>query len=240
MLYTLPELMQVTRDDLGLYDIPDILTDEDFIRRMKTSTLPIFTSLSPRQIKYIMTSDQLVGKYHDCQTYRIPKNVLKDCSVMDVGYITIKPTNSGGDFYISQPLIASPEDIATTIAGLRLQADLTALITHAFTWEFMKPDIIKIYNGYFGAPYEVTLKVTHDINLSTIPETQMESFKRLLLYDMQEYLYNKYRRKNRINTGVGEIELDLDDWRDGKSKKEELLEKWSASSITNYAGIVMF
>ena len=65
-------------------------------------------------------------------------------------------------------------------------------------------------------------------------------FKELLLYDMQEYLYNKFRRKNRINTGVGEIELDLDDWRDGKSNKRDLLEKWRASSITNYSNIVFF
>lgn len=240
MLYTLPQIMKVTRDDLGLYDIPNILSDEEFIERMKTSTLPLFTSYAPRKKKFIMTSNMMIGKQYDCHTFRIPKDVIKDCGVMDVGYVTIKPTNASGDFYISQPMVSDPYDIATTVANMRLQADMAALITHAFTWEFQAPDIIKIYNGYYGAPYEVTLNVTHDYNLSTIPDTYMMSFKELLLYDMQEYLYNKFRRKNRISTGVGEIELDLDDWRDGKSNKKDLLERWRASSITNYANIVFF
>lgn len=240
MLYTLPQLMEVTRDDLGLYDIPNILSDEEFIKRMKNSTLPLFTSYSPRQIKYIMVSNQIVGKYYDCQAFRIPPQVIKDCTVMDVAHVDIKPTNAGGDFYISQPLIGSPEDIFSTVASIRLQADLTAAITRSFTWDFVKPDIVKIYNGYYGAPYEVTLNVTHDINLTTIEEPQMDAFRQLLLYDMQEYLYNKFRRKNRINTGVGEIELDLDDWREGKSNKKDLLERWAASSIFNYGSIVFF
>ena len=51
------------------------------------------------------------------------------------------------------------------------------------------------------------------------------TFKELVEYDIGQYIYNSLKRKNRLNTPGGEIELGIDDLADCGNKKKELIDR---------------
>ena len=102
-----------------------------------------------------------------------------------------------------------------------MAASLAKNMSKALTWEFRKPNIVTLYNGWATGTYVVKLMMTHDTSLSTISDTAMTHFRKLATYDIEWFLYNRFKRLQNLDTGVGNFELRIDDWQGAEDKFRE-------------------
>lgn len=113
-------------------------------------------------------------------------------------------------------------------------------MTHSLTWDFKQPNILILYNGWSGGDYEIELAMDHDPSLSTIPPSAMSTFIELCQYDLEEYFYQKLKRVQNLDLGIGSIELKIDDWADAANKKRDLLKELDETCNLDYEHIMYF
>ena len=242
MQYNLSEFLELLKMDLGIRDLPKPVTDQDLVNRIKLSALAEFNQRYPKQVTFMMTEDDRItnspaysyagdglngnSRENTAMKYAIPYQYWEGSTIMGITNITQGRPNAYSDWYVPQGWYSDPITAISNIADIRLTASISSAMTPAMTFEFEKPNYIYIYNGWSSGIYTVRIRVAHDISLSTIPETAMTNFRLLCRYDLEAYLYNLLKRKNRIDTGVGSIELNIDDWSGSQEKFDELLRTW--------------
>ena len=84
------------------------------------------------------------------------------------------------------------------------------------------------------------MTVAHDESLATVPSTAMMSLRELIMYDIGQYVYNTMKRKNKIDSPAGTIELNIDDLADCGNKKKELIERLMEDAELDFAEIDYF
>lgn len=116
----------------------------------------------------------------------------------------------------------------------QLNMDLVSAVKNPITWSFIPPNKIEIApSSYVTDNFIIVVNVVHPEHFGTIPTNLREIFLKLCLYDTQIALYNIRNRFSNLQTSFGNIELFIDDLRDAKDKKDELIEKMVNSSIRN-------
>jgi hypothetical protein len=58
----------------------------------------------------------------------------------------------------------------------------------------------------------------------------MTHLRQLAVLDIEEYLYNKMKRITDLDTGVGTINLRIDNWESAAQEKRDLLREWDESA----------
>ena len=104
-----------------------------------------------------------------------------------------------------------------------------SMMGHAPTFRFDPPNKLVIYNGWTGGSYRIEVGMLHDPSLSTIPAGAMTHLRQLAVLDIEEYLYNKMKRIQDLETGIGSINLRIDNWENAASEKRDLLRDWDES-----------
>lgn len=239
MFRTLSELLTICKQNMGLRDLPKPVTDEDLMWRITHSALKEFSQRYPYKETYLISECNKVCRPNlgvannwnntYSQIYQIPKNYYQEHTIMSITNVTIQRPSGYNDLYLPQGIVADPAAVMVGLASIQATAALAKQMTHSLTWDFRAPDILVIYNGWSGGTYEIELALDHDPSLSTIPPSAMSSFEELCLYDLQEYLYQKLKRVQDLDLGVGTIELKIDEWADASSKKKDLLADWDES-----------
>lgn len=241
MQYNMSEFLEVLKMDLGIRDLPKPVTDQDLIRRIRLSALAEFNQRYPHTVVCQLTDDDRISdtpayNYANSNTkdsrensalvYKIPSHYWEGYTIMGITNVTQGRPNAYSDWYVPQGWYSDPITAISNIADLRLTASISSSMTPSLTFQFVKPDKLYIYNGWTSGIYTVKVRLGHDISLSTIPETAMTDFRKLCRYDLESYLYSLLKRKNRIDTGVGSIELTIDEWSSSKEKFDDLLKDW--------------
>lgn len=229
MFYTLSEFLDMVKDDIGIGDLPLPVSDDVLVKRLESSALKEFSVRYP-YIKQCMINDNELDddpRYVNMNgrhlVYKIPKWVNMDLDILMV--TDLQPASYNNIYDDVYGMAYSPDDVLCTISDTRLMAQTYAAVTKTPTIRFEKPDRLHVFNGYRGHTYEITVGLRHDINLTTIPDTAMTNFRELAVLDLQEFLWNKMKRKE-IPTGVGDIQLKIEDWQDAGQKKRDLLKYW--------------
>lgn len=73
--------------------------------------------------------------------------------------------------------------------------------------------------------YNLYLRCTHPKNLSTITAGLEQMFMELAYYDLMMNIWNNDLRLMRVQTGQSEVDLNLENFSNAESKREELIEK---------------
>lgn len=244
-LYTLSEFMTTVKEDIGIDDLPLPVTDNDFIDRFKRSAMISFSAIHPRVVTCFLGQSELVqpqgvimNRYHE---YIIPEILYEGCSVMGVSYFQPARPDGFSDFYVPNANWSTPDAVVGAIADLRLGAGLASAMSKAPTPKFVKPNRIYVYNGWSGGTYEVELLMSHDVSLSTVPDEAIDSLRQLTVLDFKQYLYNKLRRKNNVDLGIGNIDLKIDEWSSAEQDKLALLKEWNEGGASfDYEHIMNF
>ena len=232
MLYNLQELVQLAKEDLGIRELPPAVTDKDLYERVKRSALKEISVVYPRIEEFNIGEPDMVdpsetysNKYNGVR-YRVPKWITHQFTPMAV--ISVDNISQNGFADIMWPYgtgFAAP-DVISSVAGIKGAAAVGQNIAHAVSFNFdSMTNIITIYNGWISGTYRVRMTVSHDENLSTIPPTAMLTVRELIMYDVGQYIYNTLKRKDKLDTPAGNIDLRIDDLADCGNKKKELLEK---------------
>ena len=229
-LYNLSEFITTVKEDIGIKDIPLPVDDKALIDRFKRSALADFSVIYPRVAKCYVSDEDLTeaskNSNHMFYEYRIPKWVYDGTDILEVSNFDVARPNGFSDFYIPNTGFSTPDAIIAAMADMRLAAGLSSSMAKAPTYEFTKPNLLRVYNGWAGGMYEVELLLRHDLSLQTIPDGAFMDLRDLTVLDMKAYLYNQLKRKDQLDVGVGTIQLRVDDWSNAESDKRELLRNW--------------
>ena len=237
-LYTLSEMMQLILEDIGIADLPIVETVglDKIKNRLEQSTLKELSVRYPYQNKIFMGDGNLLHKNQDSFVspygidYKIPVTEIAGHSILGISNIVPRSVSGFGDSYIPYTAMFSPDAIISTVADVQMMSDVGRNIAKSLTWDFRKPDIIRIFNGWMSGEYEVSLLLTHDMSLATLPDTAMTNFRRLGALDVEAFLYNRFKRIDNIDTGVGTIDLKISDWADAMDKFNEMLDEIGQSN----------
>lgn len=234
MLWTAQELIQLVKDDMGLRDLPPTVTDQELLDRFTNSCLKEFSLIYPRLETFNMGRDDLVdppGSYYSHTSgirYRIPRHITAQ-KMNILAVLKIEPMRMNGFADFMWPGIGfSPYDVMDSVSNIQAAAAVGQNVVNSLTWDFdsLRNEIV-LYHGWSTISYTVRISVAHDASLSTVPPTAMSTLRELATYDIGQYIYNTMKRKNNIDTGVGTITLNIDEFADYGSKKKDLLDKLS-------------
>lgn len=233
MVWNIQEFIQVIKDDLGLRDLPPAITDADIIKRIERSSLKDFSIIYPRQESFrigindmVDPCDRLYVKTTGIRYY-IPKHFLMQYNPITCISVDVCNAYQGGLVW-PYNLGYSPDDIMTGVAGIKALAGVAGNLCNAITHRYDNTkNWIIVYNGWTESTYEVMMGVMHDINLATIPNTAMLTFRDLATNDVGSYLYNTLMRRDNIDTGVGTIDLKIDRLADCAQRYKDLIKELS-------------
>lgn len=227
-LYSLSDFFARIFDDLEWEDMPLPVTNEQLMKHFDRSVLRPFSVFLPREeiVRFGEEARLYKNEEYGYRTYRLPMYRFPTSSCLGVS--RVEPLSSIGypDGYSMMPFLGAPDMLMGIMSDIRMQASLGAATSHSLTTQFIKPDIIRLYGGYSQCSYEATMLLSHDLSLSTIPDTAFESLYQFALLDTKAYFYAKLKRKDNVDTGIGNIQLKIDDWSGAARERDELLNRW--------------
>ena len=228
-LYTLDEFFARIFDDLEWEDMPLPVSNEELMDHFDRSVLRVFSQFAPRQevirfgeeARIPLASNTVSFRRYKMPMYRFPTSIC-------LGVSSVEPISNLGynNEYGPVPFMGAPDALLMASADIRMYAAMGASTNKSLTSRFTKPDILDLYGGYSGCSYEAILLLTHDMSLSTIPDTAFEQLYELALLDTKAYFYSKLKRKDGLETGIGNIQLKIDDWSSAAQDRKELLNRW--------------
>ena len=250
MYQSLSEILTLCKQDMGLRDLPKPVTDNEMLWRLQHSALKEFSQRYPYTASFLIGEcNRLCKPYVGVptnhtnsysQVYQIHKQYYQEHTILDIPNVQIQKPNGYNDLYVPQGMIGDPASIMMGLASIQAVGAMARQMTHALTWDFKPPDILILYNGWSGGDYEVELAMDHDPSLSTLPPGSFSTFVELCHYDLEEYLYNKLKRVQNLDLGVGSIELKIDDWADAASRKRDLLKELDETCALDTMHIMYF
>lgn len=247
MLWTLQELIQLVKDDLGLRDLPSAITDQALLNRFKSSCLKEFSVICPRLETFNMGRDDLVDPPQSCYAhstgikYKVPAYFIKQGMVI-LAVTNIEPLRMSGYADCMWPGIGfDPFGVMESVVSIQAAAAVGQNVTSSLTyhWDSLKNEIT-LYHGWSTISYKVTVTVCHDLSLSTVPPTAAPALRKLAKLDLGEYIYNELKRKNNIDTGAGNITLNIDELADYGRQKEDYLRELSEDANLDVDSITFF
>lgn len=230
MLYNYSEFLTQIKEDIGIKDVPLPVDDAALTKRFITSALREFSVRYPRLEEIIITQDEAVDlstrTSYGAVTYIIPEKYYRGSQILTVLSIDSTGYSAAENFYNPTLFLGSADLMLESIADIKLASSLGSMMGHAPTFRFDPPNRLIIYNGWTGGSFRVEVGMLHDPSLSTIPPGAMTHLRQLAVLDIEEYLYNKMKRIQSLDTGVGNIELRIDNWENAGQEKRDLLKEW--------------
>jgi hypothetical protein len=245
-LYTPTSFLKLMKQDIGIKNIVLPINDDALYERFCESALKEFSVRSPRVLDYRLTDNErirqqlLTNGSQGPLLYRIPKHYYLDSEILTVLKVDVARPLGYSDLYVPQGMYASPDSVLESIGDIRVAAGVASAMGKALTHEFIAPDIIRIFNGWSSATLDVKLGLLHDKSLSTIQPTQFTILRTLGILDLQEYLYGELGRIDKLDIGIGSIDLQIDRWSDAGDKKREYLNTLDEDSSLNIDGMLYF
>lgn len=234
-LYNLSEFLSVIKENVLGDDIPSPVSDDELLNRFERSALRLFSQVYPLVTTFTLGEENMIEtgneETHRYCDYRIPKYVYDGSVIIDIAHIDIARSNGYGDCYAPDYGWADAAQVISGVADVQMQASLASSLTKMPTKKFIQPDICRVYNGWGYGKYEIEIMLSHDLSLSTIPNDAFMDLEELATLDIGQYLYNKLKRKDGIDTGAGTYQLKIDEWANAGQEKKELLKSWREEGV---------
>ena len=241
-LYTYDEFIARILDELDWNDMPMPVSNKDFMEHFRRSVLNPFSVFCPREeIIKIGEENRIAAQesFSSFRRYKLPSYLFPTQAILGVSYI--EPiSNLGYSNEYRIPYFGSPDSLLMALSDVRMAASIGTQITRSVTTRFTKPDILDVYGGYTGCCYELGMLLSHDISLSTVPDTAFEDLYKLAALDVKDYFYSKLKRKDNIETASLNISLKIEDWANAGNEKAELLETWKREGYNLNIDYVQF
>lgn len=244
-LLNLSEFMLTMKELSEIGDLPLPVTDQEIISHFDRVTLRDFSICYPIVEEPILNDQNIIdmeeAKVKRYATYKIPKYVYDGTSIVNIANVT--PINPSGysDFYMPPFMnYSTPDAVIMAMADVRLGAEVSASLTKSPTIKYIPPDKCRVYNGWRNGNYEFTVHLKHPLSLATIEPGTEESLMELAVLDFKAFMYGKLKRKDNINTGVGELDLKISEWSECSRERKELIKEWRNETPIDFGHIIHF
>ena len=234
MLYNYSEFLTQIKEDIGIKDVPLPVDDAALTKRFVTSALREFSIRYPKLEEILITQDMAVDlssrSLNGSVTYIIPEKYYRGSQILTVLSINSTGYGAADNFYNPTMFLGSADMLIESVTDIKMAASLASMIGHAPTFRFDPPNKLTVFNGWTGNAYRVEVGMLHDPSLATIPPGAMTHLRQLATLDIEEYLYGKMKRIQNLETGIGSISLQIDNWENAAQEKRELLRDWDESA----------
>ena len=119
-------------------------------------------------------------------------------------------------------------------------SQLYSMMYPKLTYEFIEPCTLILYNQIVSNTLDITLAFEHHKSLATIPQTAETSFFELALCDCEINFYQIAKHWKSIETAIGTVNLDIDDWADAQNRRQELLNEWDNLYHLDIPGSIVY
>ena len=211
-------------------------------------TLPSLDIVHPMIVKKTISTGQLLPvDVNDSEVFslaagnRIPSSMVDGQEIMDIKSCVPVGANTGsiggyGDYYNGRPWnnhfgrSASGDLYGAVLAGAVDYADrqLLGSVSRQFRFYFFDPNILMITN-YVG-PLSIAFNLCNDPSLITLPNTAYEGVRRLFILDLKKSIYNEFGNYTELDTGVGSLDLKIQDWSNAEQERNELYDTYRSTS----------
>lgn len=236
MALNLSQLVTKIKMRMGIYGISlPIDNPDDYIREtIELFTIPTFSVYQPYYDHLHVNTDQLqrateFDQSTDCSAFILPdfKN-RKLISVADVKYDDTGVFSSNGvaGYALSSLLPYNNSSLIQQSMLTNVTSQLYSAMYPRMTYEFIEPCTLIIYNQIVSNSLDLTLAFQHHKSLATIPQTAEKAFFDLSLYDCEINFYQIAKHWDKIETAIGTISLNIEDWADAENKRQTMLDEW--------------
>ena len=235
MALNLSQIVTKIKMRMGIYGISiPIENPDEYIREtIELFTIPTFSIYEPYYDHLHVSTDDLQKeeKYSntDRSAYILPSFTnRKLITVADVKYDDTGMLNYSGvvGYAIAGLLPYNNSSLMQQAMLTNVTSQLYSVMYPKLTFEFIEPCTLIIYNQIISNSLDITLAFQHHKSLATIPQTAEKAFFDLALYDCEANFYQIAKHWDKIETALGTISLNIDDWADAENKRNELLSEW--------------
>lgn len=240
MANNITELLNKAERRLGLRNInlPKELAKDSWVKVIEEDTLATWSRFYPHKIRVRLGPEFKKGGY-----YFLDKVIPPGCKVIGVKDIGWDEYSTNGSSpgqsmgYGVYDYLAGGLDMAGVMLA-QAAADVQSLFSIGIYIDFESPNRIRLINTYnqevtgLDNYFPVDIFLAHDINLSTISPTKMETFENLALSDIATYLYEELKYFDGLETIFANVDLHLDTLQNWSSKREEIVAKLEDSYVS--------
>jgi hypothetical protein len=226
--------------------LPTGMQKSDWAKIIQEDTLVTFSRFFPNRFKMVINSetcDKQLDKETNTMWYYIKDEILQGCKLLGVKDIDWTDTSSAnssltdgsiGNYYYPSSM-PCPEATFETMLGLQMMADFASLYNRGIVIDFQYPNRFCL-KGLGNANYDlssfvVVLLVEHK-SLNTISPTMMDTFERLAMSDVANYLYMNLRYYDGFETAYVNIDLKLSELQDVASRRDNIIEELDNAHVS--------
>lgn len=187
-------------------------------------TIVTWSRFYPNEFKYKVDSSHKMKN----GWYLLDEDVFQNCKILGVKNLDWGAFNSdsfGGQSGVFDYL-SGGYDIGDTF-GLIGQANINSLFNNGIYPVFEPPNRFRLEATYGNKisikNFTVILLIEHSPNLLTISPTQMETFESLAQADIANFLYQKLKMYQDVQTIFANVNLRLEDLQSEAQKRDEII-----------------
>lgn len=232
---------------LKMLKLPDDLNKESWVDVIKEDTIPTYSRYFPYALTIVVDNQCFKDGF-----YFIDKCVPDGCKILGIKDISwesyrVDPSfDRWGTNFSTYDFVARDYAI-DDIAFSQLSADMMSLFNLGIYIEFEYPNKVRLVsvNGSPISryrPFPLKIFIEHPISLMTISPTMMESFEKLAISDVSNYLYQQLKYFDGADTVFANLDLKLDKLQDEANKRDDIireLEEAHTSTANEYQPCIM-
>lgn len=228
MAINMSKLVSRIKKDLGIYGLvlPIDNADEEIAEHIRDTTLETFSNFFPSEerVSLDLATLEVLKDHYQESIYTLP-DVFGGRDIISIRRVKPRSLLLSGGYYA--PYIDSTPDLYYGLMQGKANADLISSAAPPFTFKFVAPNKLYLYNitTLYGI-IDVDFNMAHARNLTTVKKSMYDTIYQLSLIDVKNFLYGFLKHYKTINTAHGTITLEIDDWANAQSEREDLISKW--------------
>lgn len=228
-MLTNTEILNYIERDVGFMFNDLELKPDEIIKTVERFTIPTFSKFHPKQERVIIKPEDKVEGTTNMFYIDSENPIVNINRVIGANNPITNLTGYAGNmspyagFAMGNPIDS------------QMMSDLMAINLSPSTFRYHHPNKIEILSSAVIGSVNllIVLNTYHDKHFGSVPNNMHDYFLELASYDVQISLYAMRSRFQNLQTTFGELNLNMDDLREARDKRKELVEKMENYSIFN-------
>lgn len=220
--------------DIGIYGIalPIDNLDQLILDILIDTTLPVFSQYYPNEEWFPL--DCLRPQPREFSQNRAELYILPEFpgrKLLYVKQVTYNEPNLSSNYNPVASALNCPFNPVEAIAVSNVSKNIIDGMVNSITFDYQHPRKLYVYDAMVSARLTALLAFEHDRSFNSINPTCEESFYTLANLDVKAGLYPTIKHYNGLETALGRIELQIEDWQNAAQERKDLINAWDESYL---------
>lgn len=220
--------------DIGIYGIalPIDNLDQLILDILIDTTLPVFSQYYPNEEWFPL--DGLRPQPREFSQNRAELYILPEFpgrKLLYVKQVTYNEPNLSSNYNPVASGLNCPFNPVEAIAVSNVSKNIIDGMVNSITFDYQHPRKLYVYDAMVSARLTALLAFEHDRSFNSINPTCEESFYMLANLDVKAGLYPTIKHYNGLETALGRIELQIEDWQNAAQERKDLINAWDESYL---------